>query len=288
MDAQYFVERFGARRRAPSFSSYGNAGTVGLLIEPRTQEEFVAAVAALGDGGFDVAGRGTNILFPDGEYDAAVLTTRAMTGAEFRGEVAVALAGERLSSLAKKAAERGLSGLERLAAIPGSVGGAAAMNAGAFGTEFANVALWVDVLADGKRERLDPAECGFGYRKSALGKDAIVLAAAFSLARSDRAAVEREGMKYAALRAASQPKGRSLGSTFKRVDGTSAGWYIERAGLKGARAGGAEISRKHAGFIVNVGGGTAADYLALADRAQREVFEDCGVRLELEVVVAGR
>ena len=227
MDAQYFVERFGARRRAPSFSSYGNAGTVGLLIEPRTKEEFVAAVAALGDESFDVAGRGTNILFPDGEYDAAVLTTRAMTGAEFCGEVAVALAGERLSSLAKKAAARGLSGLERLAAIPGSVGGAAAMNAGAFGAEFADVALWVEVLADGKRERLGPDECGFGYRKSALGKDAIVLAAAFSFARSDRAAVEREGRKYAALRAASQPKGRSLGSTFKRVDGTSAGWYID-------------------------------------------------------------
>lgn len=258
------------------------------MIEPRTEEEFAAAVAALEGEEFDVAGRGTNILFPDGEYDAAVLTTRAMTGAEFRGEVAVAFAGERLSSLAKKAAERGLSGLERLAAIPGSVGGAAAMNAGAFGTEFADVALWVDVLADGKRVRLSPDECGFGYRRSALGKDAVVLAAAFSLVRSDRAAVEREAARYAALRAASQPNGKSLGSTFKRADGKSAGWYIERAGLKGARVGGAEISRKHAGFIVNVGGGTAADYLALADRAQREVFEDCGVTLELEVVVAGR
>lgn len=288
MDAQYFVDKFGARRRAPSFSSYGNEGTIGLLIEPRTEEEFAAAVAALEGEEFDVAGRGTNILFPDGEYDAAVLTTRAMTGAEFRGEVAVAFAGERLSSLAKKAAERGLSGLERLAAIPGSVGGAAAMNAGAFGTEFADVALWVDVLADGKRVRLGPEECGFGYRRSALGKDAVVLAAAFSLVRSDRAAVEREAARYAALRAASQPNGKSLGSTFKRADGKSAGWYIERAGLKGAREGGAEISRKHAGFIVNVGGGTAADYLALADRAQREVFEDCGVTLELEVVVAGR
>lgn len=288
MDAQYFVDKFGARRRAPSFSSYGNEGTIGLLIEPRTEEEFAAAVAALEGEEFDVAGRGTNILFPDGEYDAAVLTTRAMTGAEFRGEVAVAFAGERLSSLAKKAAERGLSGLERLAAIPGSVGGAAAMNAGAFGTEFADVALWVDVLVDGKRVRLGPEECGFGYRRSALGKDAVVLAAAFSLVRSDRAAVEREAARYAALRAASQPNGKSLGSTFKRADGKSAGWYIERAGLKGARVGGAEISRKHAGFIVNVGGGTAADYLALADRAQREVFEDCGVTLELEVVVAGR
>ena len=288
MDAQYFVDKFGARRRAPSFSSYGNEGTIGLLIEPRTEEEFAAAVAALEGEEFDVAGRGTNILFPDGEYDAAVLTTRAMTGAEFRGEVAVAFAGERLSSLAKKAAERGLSGLERLAAIPGSVGGAAAMNAGAFGTEFADVALWVDVLADGKRVRLGSEECGFGYRRSALGKDAVVLAAAFSLVRSDRAAVEREAARYAALRAASQPNGKSLGSTFKRADGKSAGWYIERAGLKGARVGGAEISRKHAGFIVNVGGGTAADYLALADRAQREVFEDCGVTLELEVDVAGR
>ncbi len=288
MDVQYFVDKFGARRRAPSFSSYGNEGTIGLLIEPRTEEEFAAAVAALEGESFDVAGRGTNILFPDGEYDAAVLTTRAMTGAEFRGEVAVAFAGERLSSLAKKAAERGLSGLERLAAIPGSVGGAAAMNAGAFGTEFADVALWVDVLADGKRVRLGPEECGFGYRRSALGKDAVVLAAAFSLVRSDRAAVEQEAARYAALRAASQPNGKSLGSTFKRADGKSAGWYIERAGLKGARVGGAEISRKHAGFIVNVGGGTAADYLALADRAQREVLEDCGVTLELEVVVAGR
>ena len=288
MDAQYFVDKFGARRRAPSFSSYGNEGTIGLLIEPRTEEEFAAAVAALEGEEFDIAGRGTNILFPDGEYDAAVLTTSAMTGAEFRGEAAVARAGERLSSLARKAAVRGLSGLERLAAIPGSVGGAAAMNAGAFGTEFADVALWVDVLADGKRVRLGPEECGFGYRRSALGKDAVVLAAAFSLVRSDRAAVEREAARYAALRASSQPKGKSLGSTFKRADGKSAGWYIERVGLKGARVGGAEISRKHAGFIVNVGGGTAADYLALADRAQREVFEDCGVTLELEVVVAGR
>lgn len=288
MDAQYFVERFGARRRAPSFSSYGNEGTIALLISPRTEEELAAAVAALGDEAYDVAGRGTNILFPDGEYPSAVLTTSAVTGAEFRGVTATARAGERLSSLARKAAERGLSGLERLAAIPGSVGGAAAMNAGAFGAEFADVVLWVDVIADGKRERLRPDECGFGYRSSALGKDAIVVEAAFSLARSDRAAVEREAAEYAALRAASQPKGKSLGSTFKRVGGTSAGWYIERAGLKGAREGGAEISRKHAGFIVNAGGGTAADYLALAERAQREVYEYCGAALELEVVVAGR
>ena len=285
MDAHEFGIGSGVRKDAPSFSAFGNIGTVALLVEPTSDDKLVAAAARLEN--FDLVGRATNTLFPDGRYDAAVLTTGAMTGSDFCGGEVVAAAGERLSALAKKAAVRGLSGLEKLCSIPGSAGGAAAMNAGAFGAEFADLVKWVDALADGKRVRLSPSECGFGYRASIFCKDVIVLSVALKLTRSTPKNVEAEMRRAVAARAASQPSGKSLGSAFKRVDGISAGWYIERAGLKGRRVGGAEISRKHAGFIVNVGGGSASDYVSLMRQAQSEVKDHCGVVLEPEVTILG-
>lgn len=288
MDTHFSESRFGAREGAPSFSSYGASGTIGLLIEPTSDRDLIDAIRLLDGEDYVVVGRATDTLFPDGEYRGTVLSTRAATGAVFDGTTVVASAGERLTALAKKATLRGLSGLERLASVPGSVGGAAAMNAGAFGAQFADVVQYVDAVIDGRQVRLLPSECSFGYRDSVFGKEAIVTAVALSLVRSDPKTVKAECDRYNAVRAATQPSGKSLGSVFKRTGDRSAGWYIERAGLKGRRIGGAEISRKHAGFIVNAGGGTAADYVALMKEAAETVQRHCGVVLEPEVVVLGQ
>lgn len=288
MDTHFGRYIMGAREGAPSFSAYGNVGTIALTAEPRNAEELRAAIEVLSrECAFDIVGRATDTLFPDGLYDAAVLTTRSMTGAEFCGTRVVAAAGEKLPLLAGKAAARGLSGLEQLCSIPGSVGGAAVMNAGAFGREFGELVEWADVIEDGRERRMSAEECAFRYRSSALGGKVIVVAVALRLGRSDVRDVRAAMDEFCARRAATQPTGKSLGSVFARHDGTSAGWYIERAGFKGAKCGGAQISSRHANFIVNTGGGTAADYLSLLRRVRDGVFAHSGVRLVPEIKALG-
>lgn len=237
-----------------------------------------------------VIGNGTNLLFPDEGVDRLVVNTRDMSGVTLDAEGRVAAeAGASLSRVAVFAQQHGLAGLEFAHGIPGSVGGGVCMNAGAYGDEMAQVIDSVTVLfPDEGIKTLSCADMAFGYRHSLLMEHpgAVVLHAEFALEKDDSAAIRSRMDDLMSRRRASQPlEYPSAGSTFKRPEGYFAGRLIEEAGCKGLTVGGAQVSEKHAGFVINVGGATCADVLALMAEVQRRVKERSGVTLEPEVRV---
>ena len=235
-----------------------------------------------------VIGNGTNLLFPDEGVDRLVVNTRDMSGVTLDAEGRVAAeAGASLSRVAVFAQQHGLAGLEFAHGIPGSVGGGVCMNAGAYGGELAQVIESVTVLFPDEGVKTVPcAGMAFGYRRSLLTEhpDAVVLSAIFALHPDDSAAIRGRMDDLMARRRASQPlEYPSAGSTFKRPEGHFAGRLIEEAGCKGLTVGGAQVSEKHAGFVINAGGAACADVLALMAEVQRRVKENSGVTLEPEV-----
>jgi UDP-N-acetylmuramate dehydrogenase len=237
-----------------------------------------------------VIGNGTNLLAPDAGLDRLVIdTSAAMTRLE-PGEAPCAItaeAGVPLARLADLACKQGLTGLEFAHGIPGTVGGAVCMNAGAYGGEMKQVIQSVTVLFPGEGVRtLSCGEMDFGYRHSLLSDhpDAVVLSAVFALAPGDSDVIRERIRELLARRKASQPlEWPSAGSTFKRPEGYYAGTLIDQCGLKGLTVGGAQVSEKHAGFIINTGGATFADVTALIRQVQERVLAEKGVRLEPEV-----
>ena len=239
-----------------------------------------------------VIGNGTNLLCPDDGLDRLVIDTSAGMGrvepGAAPGEVA-AEAGASLARVADFACRQGLAGLEFAHGIPGTVGGAVCMNAGAYGGEMAQVVQSASVLfpEEGVRH-LTGEELDFGYRHSLLTDhpDAVVLSAVFQLTPGDPEGIRERMQDLLARRKASQPLDYpSAGSTFKRPEGYFAGTLIDQCGLKGLTVGGAQVSEKHAGFVINRGGATFADVTELIRQVQRTVFEEKGVRLEPEVKI---
>ncbi len=225
----------------------------------------------------------SNVLISDGGVESVVISTRLLKGKELDGDNIHILAGEKISDVCNFAMENSLSGIEGLCSIPGSIGGGIAMNCGAFGREICDVAKYVDVLIDGRICRINAHDMGFGYRTSNVKNLGIVVGAGLSLQCGDKRAIAMDMKGYKTARSLSQPKGRSLGSVFKKAGGISAGYYIDKAGLKGVKVGGAQISYTHANFIVNVDGATSNDFIGLADYARKEVDKTYGVKLEYEV-----
>jgi UDP-N-acetylmuramate dehydrogenase len=236
-----------------------------------------------------IVGGGSNLLILDGGVRGLVLSmTRGLRSIEEDGDLVVAGAGCRIGRLLTYCTARGRAGLEFLADIPGTVGGVVAMNAGAMGGELRDVARHVDlVYADGTSERVDAARIPFVYRAGRLPQGSIVVRAALETRADAPRAVQTRVSDIRRKRRAAQPAGASAGSTFKNPPGDYAGRLIEAAGLKGRRIGGAEISTRHANFIVNLGGATAADVLELIRIAREEVLRRFQVQLELEVKVVG-
>ena len=236
-----------------------------------------------------VLGNGTNVLAPDEGLDRLVIDmsaglTRMDDTAD--GDI-MAECGVPLGRVAEFAKKLGLTGLEFAHGIPGTVGGAVVMNAGAYGGEMKDVVCGVLVYdpANGVR-LLKEGELDFAYRRSVLSghPDWVALYAIFRLQHGDSEKIGTKMRDLMARRKASQPlEFPSAGSTFKRPEGYFAGTLIEQCGLKGARVGGAEVSAKHAGFIVNTGGATCADVLALIGKVRKTVFDATGVTLEPEV-----
>ena len=213
-----------------------------------------------------------------------------MSGVTLDAEGRVAAeAGASLSRVAVFAQQHGLAGLEFAHGIPGSVGGAVCMNAGAYGGEMRQVVREATVLFPEEGIRtLTGEELAFSYRHSLLTDrpDAVVLRAVFALEAGESAAIREEMDELMARRKASQPlEYPSAGSTFKRPEGYFAAALIDQCGLKGLTVGGAQVSEKHAGFVINRGGATCADVLALMAQVQQRVWEEKGVRLEPEVKV---
>lgn len=240
-----------------------------------------------------VIGNGTNLLAPDEGLDRLVInTSRGMLRMTEEDGTVTAESGVSLARLAEFARRHGLAGLEFAHGIPGSLGGAVCMNAGAYGGEMKNLLAGASVWdpAAGTIRELDAAALALSYRHSVISEhpEYVVLRAVLRLTPDDPEAIGARMRAFAAKRRASQPlEWPSAGSVFKRPEGHFAGALIEQCGLRGAREGGAMVSEKHAGFIINTGGATAGDVRALIGRIQRTVFEATGVMLEPEVRLLG-
>lgn len=283
------------RRDVPmaQYTSFRTGGCARILAEPRSAEALRDALIASKEYGvpFEIIGNGTNLLVSDDGLEASVFRIgEAMGSIRNEGGNFYAEAGAPLSMLSKRTVERGFMGLEWAAGIPGSVGGAVAMNAGAYGGEIAGVLKTITYLdtASGEIREVVPQAGDFAYRYSAFrAPERIVLSASFALVPDDGSAKARMA-EYACKRRAKQPLAYpSAGSTFKRPEGGFAGALIEKAGLKGARIGGAEVSLLHAGFLINVGGATSADVYALMRQVQETVYAQSGIWLEPEVRLLG-
>ena len=238
-----------------------------------------------------IIGNGTNLLVADEGLDRLVIDTSGMARIEMGEEpdTIVAEAGVSLARLADFACRQGLTGLEFAHGIPGTLGGAVCMNAGAYDGEMKRVIQGVSVLFPEVGVRfLSCEEMEFGYRHSLLSDHpaAVVLSAVVKLTQGDEAAIREKMRELMARRKASQPlEYPSAGSTFKRPTGYFAGTLIDQCGLKGLTVGGAQVSEKHAGFVINIGSAACADVVELIAQVQQRVWNEKGVRLEPEVKI---
>lgn len=230
-------------------------------------------------------GRGSNLLFPDEGLSGITVVSTSLTG-EVWGEGSLqAEAGCSLARLAQEAGERGFSGLEFARGIPGTLGGAIVMNAGAHSGEIQNVLHTVKVLTeDGKIQTFSKGKLTFGYRECSLKGRAWILEAELKFRLGKKDEIKAQMAENLVKRKAAQPlELPNAGSVFRNPPGNSAGRLIEQAGWKGKGIGGAQVSPKHANFIVNKGNATAADVLALIQAIQKDVYEKYGVELRTEV-----
>ena len=270
-------------------TSFRVGGPAELMALPRTKFEASQAVKIARAHGIVpfFLGNGSNLLVPDEGYSGFLIKPAGEFNEvrEVNGHL-VAGSAVTLARLAVAALDRGLTGLEFAHGIPGTVGGGVFMNAGAYGGEMAQVVTEVTCLnADGEIETV--TDFDFGYRTSVF-KDGsrMILSAAFKLEQGDREAIKARMDELSAQRQAKQPlEYPSAGSMFKRPVGYFAGALIEQAGLKGFTVGGAQVSEKHAGFVINRGGATCSDVLELVRRVQEKIRADVGVELEMEVKI---
>lgn len=274
-------------------TSFRIGGPAELFLTPENAAQLAEAIRILRRHEIPVfiLGNGSNLLVRDkGIRGAVVQLSGRMSALETDGTALYAEGGALLSAAAAKAAKAGLTGLEFASGIPGSIGGAVMMNAGAYGGEMKDVLESVDVLTrDLRRETLPVEQLGLSYRHSSLAERGdIVLGARFRLEQGDPQAIQARMAELAEQRREKQPlQYPSAGSTFKRPEGYFAGKLIQDAGLKGKTIGGAQVSEKHAGFLINTGNATAGEMLELIAFCQRTVEEKFGVKLETEVRIVG-
>ena len=267
-------------------------GPADCMAEPSDAEELQTALelARRCDVPVTVVGNGSNLLVRDGGIRGLVIRFgRAFSASSTEGETITTQGGILLSDLAQQALKAGLTGLEFASGIPGTLGGAVVMNAGAYGGEIAQVIESAEVLSDGQILTLDREALGLSYRHSRMQDTGeLVLSARFWLQKDDPAAIKARMEDLRVRRQDKQPLNLpSAGSFFKRPVGAYAAQLIDEAGLKGCRVGGAMVSEKHAGFLVNAGGATAADFLALMRQVQETVYKNSEFRLEPEVRIIG-
>ena len=274
------------------FTTLRVGGPADYFAEPATEAALTALLAAAQEAALPVLlmGNGSNLLVRDGGFRGLVIRLgKAFSGITRKENCLYAQAGALLSVLARQAQEAGLTGLEFAQGIPGSVGGGVYMNAGAYGGELGNTVDFVRVFDGGSVRDIPGGEMRFSYRHTrAMEENWVILGAQFRLTPGDPKEIEAAMRDYAARRKEKQPlEYPSAGSFFKRPAGHFAGALIEGAGLKGLTVGGAQVSEKHAGFLINKGGATASDFLKLMEEVQERVMEKYCVRLEPEVRIVG-
>ena len=268
-------------------------GSVAAFVEVTDEAVLAALLRFLTAHGVPhvVLGNGSNLIVADEGYRGVVLHIgEGLCAIEDESEGFIAQSGATLAAIARRALDRGLAGLEFASGIPGSLGGAVAMNAGAYGREMKDVVLTTRCLdQSGETVVLSGSAHCFGYRHSHIQEaDLVVVSAQLRLEPGDPAAILEAMRDLARRRADKQPLHLpSAGSTFKRPVGYFSGQLIETCGLKGMRVGGAQVSETHAGFIVNTGGATASDVVALVRGVREKVFAETGVMLEPEVKLLG-
>jgi UDP-N-acetylmuramate dehydrogenase len=263
-------------------------GRVKYLVLPNDVFSLERAINVLGDVPFQMMGLGTNLLVQDDDLDIAVVKTERLNQIEIKGEKVLVESGTPLKRLCLFLMEAELGGLEFAYGIPGSVGGAIFMNAGAYGGEIGEFVEAVEVLRDGKRTWLSKNEIFFGYRDSTFKREKLIITRAMmSFKKEKKETIKAKMEDYIRRRLEKQPLDLpSAGSVFKRPrEDFYVGKAIESLGLKGYRIGGAQISEKHAGFIVNTGSATFDDVMKLIEFVRKKVKEKYGVELETEVEI---
>ena len=274
-------------------TSFKIGGPAAALCAPKDRQQLRELVGFVQREGVDswYIGNGSNLLVSDkGLNGVAILLDSSFDGEiELDGTVLLAPAGKKLSAVCAAACAAGLTGLEFAYGIPGSVGGAVYMNAGAYGGEMKDRLLWVEYLAPtGEIVRLEQEQLSLSYRHSRFMEEGMqgscIVRAAFGLQRGEKAAIQSEMDRILNQRRQKQPlEYPSAGSTFKRPQGAFAAQLIDQCGLKGFTVGGAQVSEKHAGFVINTGKATCADVLELTRQVRECVQEKTGYLLELEV-----
>ena len=264
-------------------------GPADYIIYPKSSEELKNLIGELkkNEIHFGIFGNGSNVLFDDSGFRGAAVFTSKINNVEINGEIVRADCGVPITQLSSLAQKHGLSGLEFAYGIPGSCGGAVYMNAGAYNGEVKNVLLSSEYydLKTGEIGRLVGEEHCFDYRHSVyMESDRIVLSAEFGLKYADPESIRTIMTDFMHRRVDKQPlEFPNAGSIFKRAPGHFTGKLIQDAGLKGKTVGGAQVSEKHAGFIINIGGATSSDVRELISLIQKKVLDDFGVEIECEV-----
>ncbi len=274
-------------------SSFRTGGSADILLIPESEEELVAALEEYkykNKKSVVVLGNITNTLITDRGVRGCVILTAGLKEIALSGNIITAQSGVDMSRLAGFALENSLTGGEFLYGIPGTVGGGVVMNAGAYGGEIKDIVESVKLYSPEKGIfTLKRGEMGFGHRKSVVSdSNLVVLSSAFTLEKGDKEAIKAKMDDYMATRRAKQPlEYPSCGSVFKRPAGLFAGKLIEDCGLKGFSVGGAKVSEKHAGFIINAASATSSDMLKIIKHIKETVFAKTGVVLEEEIKIIG-
>lgn len=273
-------------------TSYGIGGPVDAYIVPKDSEELANILKYSNDNKFPVyfIGSGSNLLVSDQGINGIVISPRnSLKKLEFTNNTIIAESGVMLGKLVKESTKRNLSGLESLIGVPGTLGGALVMNAGAFGSEISKYLKYVKVMnMKGQIIKYNINQIKFSYRFSTLKKDEFILSASFQLL-SETLKIIEEKKQFASMgRKTNQPlKYRSAGSVFKNPENYAAGYLIDQVGLKGKKIGDAQISDHHANFFINHGNAMAKDITSLIKLARKEVFKKFSIQLELEVKTIG-
>jgi len=265
-------------------------GPADFYVEPEDRKDLLALIEYFKTHQYTwmVLGRGSNVLVSDEGIRGAVINVEhALSQVLLKDGLVVAEAGVRLTKFVDFCVQNSLSQVENLAGIPGTVGGAITMNAGAHGGEISEHLVEVEVIREGNLQTVKKADAQFAYRRSGFSDD-VVLAGSFLLPRGNKEELATRRRELILRRNESQPlELPNLGSMFKNPPNAFAAKLIEQAGLKGKRCGDAQISEKHANFIVNHGNATAADVAKLIELTRRTVYQNAGIMLDLEVKMVG-
>ena len=274
-------------------TSYGIGGKVTAYITPNDVNDLVDIIKIINKNKlkFYFVGSGSNLLVNDKKINAIIITpAKALKFLKIKKNTINAESGVMLGRLVKEAIKHKLTGLESLVGVPGTLGGALMMNAGAWGSEISNYLVSVDVINTyGKIKTLYPQDIEFKYRHSSFKSSEFILSAKFKLSKAPQVEIHKKKLIASKGRITSQPlKFRSAGSVFKNPHyKLAAGLLIDKAGLKGTRFGGAEISKKHANFFINHGNAKATDIARLIKLSRKTIYEKFGIMLELELKTIG-